>query len=405
MGIKIAMPKLSDTMTVGQLVKWRKREGDRIESGEIIAEAESDKATMELEAYDSGVLLKILVPEGGQAAVGATLAIIGEKGEDISALLSAKPDQESSPTPNKETSATALPTAPQVEGISSDGLITSAALRIKASPLARKLAAERGLDLRRISGSGDGGRIVLRDLRTAPAAPAQLQQTEPAQRVVPLSSMRATIANRLTQSVNQAPHFYLHMDINMNKAVELRAELNTTQNKVKISYNDMMIKAAALALTQHPYVNGSFVQNQIVLHERVDIGMAVALEDGLITPVVRNAAHKTLVEIAQETGRLADKARERKLEPDEYTGSTFTISNLGMYDIDSFTAIINPPEAAILAIGSVRQMPVLVDGQVVAGWRVQVTLSCDHRIVDGATGARFLQEMKRYLENPLTLLL
>ncbi len=416
MAIKISMPKLSDTMTEGHLVKWLKKEGDRVEASEIIAEAESDKATMELEAYDSGVLLKIIVPEGGKVPVGGTLAIIGEKGEDISPLLKSGPVAETEPSGNSPLIPDSLPSVPQAEAISADGLITSGTGRIKASPLARKLAVERGIDLRRIAGSGTGGRIIVRDINAAPAAaPAAVAAAVPSavsqvvagreDRNLPLSTMRTTIAKRLTESKNTAPHFYLTMEIDMDQAVEFRATLNTLQTEVKISYNDLIVKATARALTRHPMVNASFQEQNIVQRGRVDIGVAVAIEDGLITPIVRQADRKSILEISQEVRTLAEKARTRKLLPDDYTGSTFTISNLGMYDITHFTAIINPPEAAILAVGSVRRIPVVRENQVVPGWRMQVTLSCDHRVVDGASGALFLQELKRLLENPVAMLL
>ncbi len=414
MAIKISMPKLSDTMTEGHLVKWLKKEGDRVEASEIIAEAESDKATMELEAYDSGVLLKIIVPEGGKVPVGGTLAIIGEKGEDISPLLKSGPVVETLPSGDSPLIPDSLPTVPKAEAISADGLITSGTGRIKASPLARKLAAERGLDLRRIAGSGTGGRIIVRDINAAPApaaapaaVPSAVSQVVAGRedQNLALSTMRIAIAKRLTESKNTAPHFYLTMDIDMDQAVEFRTTLNTLQTEVKISYNDLIVKATARALTRHPMVNASFQEQSIVQRGRVDIGVAVAIEDGLITPIVRQADRKSILEISQEVRALAEKARTRKLLPDEYTGSTFTISNLGMYDISHFTAIINPPEAAILAVGSVRQIPVVRENQVVPGWRMQVTLSCDHRVVDGATGALFLQELKRLLENPVAILL
>jgi pyruvate dehydrogenase E2 component (dihydrolipoamide acetyltransferase) len=409
MAIKISMPKLSDTMTEGLLLKWRKKEGDRVESSDIIAEAESDKATMELEAYDSGILLKILVPEGGKVPVGGTLAIIGEKGEDISALLTAKPVKEEMPLVSSPLISETLPSIPTLEAVSTGGSISGDSVRLKASPLARKMAAERGLDLRQISGTGTSGRIIQRDIQSAQPKPvppsvikaAMLQED----RVIPLSTMRTSIARRLTQSVTTAPHFYLTMDIDMEKAAEFRTHLNNLQSEIKVSYNDMVVKATAKALTKHPNVNGSFMDDKIVQHSRVDIAVAVALEDGLITPVVRNADRRSILEIAQDIRVLAAKAKERKLLPEEYTGSTFTISNLGMYDISNFTAIINPPEAAILAVGAVQQMPVVRDSQLIPGWRMQVTLSCDHRIVDGATGALFLREFKKWLENPLGLML
>ncbi len=410
MAIKISMPKLSDTMAEGVLVKWRKKEGERVESSDIIAEAESDKATMELEAYDSGTLLKIIVPEGGKVPVGGTLAIIGEPGEDISALLSSQPVKETIPSDKSPQIPDTLPSVPKPEAAVSNGLITSDSTRLKASPLARKLAAERKLDLRQIAGTGTGGRIIMRDVLNAqPAAAAAVTPVQAVvskqDRVVPISSMRASIAKRLTQSKEVAPHFYLTMVIDMDKASEFRANLNGLQSDVKVSFNDMIVKAAARALLKHPYVNGSYLDDKMVLYGRVDIGVAVALEEGLITPVVRNADSKSILEVAQEIRDLARKAKERKLTPAEYSGSTFTISNLGMYDIKQFTAIINPPEAAILAVGAVQQKPVVRDGQLVIGQQMEVTLTCDHRIVDGATGALFLREFKKNLENPLSLML
>lgn len=410
MAIKISMPKLSDTMAEGVLVKWRKKEGERVESSDIIAEAESDKATMELEAYDSGTLLKIIVPEGGKVPVGGTLAIIGEPGEDISALLSSQPVKETIPSDKSPQIPDTLPSVPRPEAAVSDGLITSDSTRLKASPLARKLAAERKLDLRQIAGTGTGGRIIMRDVLNAPsaapaaAAPAQAVVSKQ-DRVVPISSMRASIAKRLTQSKEVAPHFYLTMVIDMDKAAEFRANLNGLQSEVKVSFNDMIVKAAARALLKHPYVNGSYLDDKMVLYGRVDIGVAVALEEGLITPVVRNADSRSILDIARDIRDLAKKAKDRKLTPAEYSGSTFTISNLGMYDIKQFTAIINPPEAAILAVGAVQQTPVVRDGQLVIGQQMEVTLTCDHRIVDGATGALFLREFKKNLENPLSLML
>lgn len=410
MAIKISMPKLSDTMAEGVLVKWRKKEGERVESSDIIAEAESDKATMELEAYDSGTLLKIIVPEGGKVPVGGTLAIIGEPGEDISALLSSQPVKETIPSDKSPQIPDTLPSVPRPEAAVSDGLITSDSTRLKASPLARKLAAERKLDLRQIAGTGTGGRIIMRDVLNAPSAAAAAVTPVQAvvskqDRVVPISSMRASIAKRLTQSKEVAPHFYLTMVIDMDKAAEFRANLNGLQSEVKVSFNDMIVKAAARALLKHPYVNGSYLDDKMVLYGRVDIGVAVALEEGLITPVVRNADSRSILDIARDIRDLAKKAKDRKLTPAEYSGSTFTISNLGMYDIKQFTAIINPPEAAILAVGAVQQTPVVRDGQLVIGQQMEVTLTCDHRIVDGATGALFLREFKKNLENPLSLML
>ncbi|NIA28384.1 MAG: dihydrolipoamide acyltransferase [Actinobacteria bacterium] len=409
MATKIIMPKLSDTMEEGVLLKWLKKEGELIEAGEVIAEAESDKATMELEAFDAGILKKIIVPEGGKVPVGGTLALIAEADEDISDLLE---EVEKTPQPKVEKEQV-LPAvqgeihaAPVIDKTPADVIITSDTVRIKASPLARKLASEHNIDLRKITSSGTGGRIIKRDVMNNIAKATETSAAAPmAGEEISLNTMRSTIATRMTASKTTVPHFYLTMQVNMNNAVEFRTSLNKVQKDVKISYNDMIIKACALALKKHPYVNGSFQGDKIVLHDRVDVGVAVALDDGLITPVVRNADQKSLGQMALEIRDLARRAKKRKLLPQDYTNGTFTISNLGMYEIDEFSAIINAPEAAILAVGGVMQVPVVEDGEIVVGHRMKVTLSCDHRIVDGATGALFLKEIKRLLENPLGLML
>ena len=430
MASKLTMPKLSDTMTLGVLLKWYKREGETVEAGEVVAEAESDKATMELEAFDAGTLLKIVVPDGGKVPVGGLLAVIGEKGEDISALLASGSEAAAVPSAPVEAEAPAGPAAeeqiaaaPVPDVTPADVIITTDTVRIKASPLARKMAAAKGVDLRRVQGSGTGGRIISRDLAAMPAsapaaaiqsakAPAALSLTEftPGEAArpdseQPLNTMRTAIATRMTQSKTTVPHFYLTMEIDMERMIALRTELNAAQEEIKISYNDLIVKAAAAALVKHPRVNGSFAGDKFLFHSQVDIGLAVALEDGLITPVVRNAAAKSVGRIAAEARVLIDKAKARKLTPDEYTGSTFTISNLGMFDIEEFSAIINPPEAAILAVGAIIAKPVVREGAIAIGQRMKVTLSCDHRIVDGATGALFLKEFKAILENPALLLL
>ncbi len=429
MASKLTMPKLSDTMTLGVLLKWHKREGETVDAGEVVAEAESDKATMELEAFDAGTLLKIVVPDGGKVPVGGLLAIIGEKGEDIAALLAdAGPGPEAAAasagpagaaTPSGQDVEEPIAAAPVPDITPDDVIITTDSVRIKASPLARKMAAEKGIDLRRVQGSGTGGRIISRDLAAMPAArpaaasglaappmaaPPSGEAARPDSEQ-PLNTMRTAIATRMTQSKTTVPHFYLTMEIDMERMVALRTELNAAQEEVKISYNDLIVKAAALALVKHPRVNGSFGGDRFLLHSQVDIGLAVALEDGLITPVVRNAAAKSVGRIAAEARVLIDKAKARKLTPEEYTGSTFTISNLGMFDIEEFSAIINPPEAAILAVGAIIAKPVVKEGAIAIGQRMKVTLSCDHRIVDGATGALFLKEFKTILENPALLLL
>ncbi len=409
MASKLTMPKLSDTMTLGVLLKWLKKEGEKVDAGEVIAEAESDKATMELEAFDAGTLLKIVVPEGGKVPVGGLLAIIGEKGEDIAALMrDTAPAPEPEPVPEM---TEPLPAAPVPDVTPANEIITTDSVRIKASPLARKIAAAKGIDLRRVQGSGTGGRIISRDLAAMPSAaevPAkQAAAAAPAavSSVQPLNTMRTAIASRMTLSKTTVPHFYLTMEIDMDKLVALRTEMNAAQKEIKISFNDLIVKAVAAALIKHPRVNGSFAGDKFILHQQVDIGLAVALEDGLITPVLRDCAVRSVGQLAQEARVLIDKAKERKLTPDEYTGSTFTISNLGMFDIEEFSAIINPPEAAILAVGAIQEKPVVQNGQIVVGQRMKVTLSCDHRIVDGATGALFLKDFKNYLENPALLLI
>jgi pyruvate dehydrogenase E2 component (dihydrolipoamide acetyltransferase) len=410
MASKITMPKLSDTMTEGVLVKWHKKEGEKVEAGQVIADAESDKATMELEAFDAGIMLKILVPEGGKVAVGGNLAIIGEKGEDIAALLSenapAAPAVAPASAPEKP-----LPAAPVPDILAKDEIITSDALRIKASPLARKIAVERNINLRKLSGSGTGGRIVRRDidgyLSKSPASAPAFTALPPgrAETEQILNTMRTAIAQRMTLSKTTVPHFYLTVDVDMDKAVAIRQELNGAQSEIKISFTDLIVKAAAMTLQKHPRVNGSFANDRFLLHGRVDIGLAVALEDGLITPVLRDCAARSVIEIAKEARGLIEKAKERKLNPAEYTGSTFTISNLGMYDIEEFSAIINPPEAAILAIAAIVEKPVVKAGQIRIGNRMKMTLSCDHRIVDGAAGALFLRDLKQTLEHPISLFL
>lgn len=420
MASKLTMPKLSDTMTLGVLLKWHKKEGDTVDAGEVVAEAESDKATMELEAFDAGTLLKIVVPEGGQVPVGGLLAVIGEKGEEISEFLSSgsapATAPEAVPAAVSAREAAPLAAAPVPDVTPADEILVSDSVRIKASPLARKIAAEKGIDLRRVQGSGTAGRIISRDLAAMPAkspapaaAPASMTaaatKTAAASTVQPLNTMRTAIANRMILSKTTVPHFYLTMEIDMDRMVALRGEINGAQSGLKISYNDLIVKAVAAALVKHPRVNGSFAGDKFILHGQVDIGLAVALEDGLITPVLRNAAARSVGELAAEAKLLIERAKARKLTPDEYTGATFTISNLGMFDIEEFNAIINPPEAAILAVGAIIAKPVVKEGAIVIGQRMKLTLSCDHRIVDGATGALFLKEIKTILETPALLLL
>jgi len=413
------MPKMSDTMTEGVVVAWHKKVGDTVKVGDILAEVETDKATMELENYVKGTLLHIGVEQGHAVPVDALIAIVGKEGEDVAALLNAGAPALAASSASAPEQAPAQASATAQAPV--EALAPTDPQRIKASPLARKLAAEQGLDLRRIQGSGDNGRIVRRDLQgqaaaKAPAAAEALATPDlsawlnrPAGQGEsfndqPLSQMRKTIARRLTESKNAAPHFYLTMEIDMDQAVEARQRLN--QNApVKISINDLVIKAAAMALRQHPAVNSSWLGDRIRQNHHIHVGVAMALPEGLVVPVLRFADQKNLVQIATQTKEFAGKAKEKKLQPQDWEGNTFTISNLGMFGIEAFTAIINPPDACILAVGAVRECPVVRNGQLSVGQRMTVTLSCDHRVVDGATGAAFLQSLSLMLRDPVSMLL
>jgi len=413
------MPKMSDTMTEGVVVAWHKKVGDTVKVGDILAEVETDKATMELENYVKGTLLHIGVEQGHAVPVDALIAIVGKEGEDVAALLNAGAPALAASSASAPEQAPAQASATAQAPV--EALSPPDQQRIKASPLARKLAAEQGLDLRRIQGSGDNGRIVRRDLQgqaaaKAPAAAEALATPDlsawlnrPAGQGEsftdqPLSQMRKTIARRLTESKNAAPHFYLTMEIDMDQAVEARQRLN--QNApVKISINDLVIKAAAMALRQHPAVNSSWLGDRIRQNHHIHVGVAMALPEGLVVPVLRFADQKNLVQIATQTKEFAGKAKEKKLQPQDWEGNTFTISNLGMFGIEAFTAIINPPDACILAVGAVRECPVVRNGQLSVGQRMTVTLSCDHRVVDGATGAAFLQSLSLMLRDPVSMLL
>ena len=448
MATKILMEALSPTMEEGRLVKWLKNEGDAVKSGDVLAEVETDKAVMELVARGDGVLRKRLANEGDSSAVGTLLGVVAAPDEDISALL-----QVAGPTPvasdasipplGKPVDAaeviakakefegvTSIPSAPrQSQGeastppqererrghqridsaahTSGSGTVASSTNRPRSSPLARRLASERGVDLASLNGSGPGGRIVKRDIEQAPATPAAAPAQRPARvgdfNDVPLTLMRKTIARRLVESIGPIPTFYLTAEFDMTRVAELRAAMIAESAEYKVSFNDIVVKATATALAQHPEVNAHWTGDSIRQFNRVHIGMAVAVEDGLITPVIFDANEKGLADIAAEAKELAARGRERKLKPEEYTGSTFSISNLGMFGIDQFTAIINPPEAGILAIGAVEDKAVVENGAVVIRKRLRVTMSCDHRVIDGATGARFLQTLRRMIENPLML--
>jgi pyruvate dehydrogenase E2 component (dihydrolipoamide acetyltransferase) len=414
----IEMPKLSDTMTIGVIASWNKKAGDRVKSGELLAEVETDKATMELESWFDGVLLYTAVEAGGGVPVGDLIAIVGKEGEEVEPILkaykekkgaTASPAPELAPVPVPEPVVAVVP-ASIPEAKPTSNTVSNSDARIKASPLAKALAKEKGIDLHAIQGSGDAGRIVKRDVDSfqPTAAPSSSSFSssfgKESFEEVPVSQMRKTIARRLGESKFTAPHFYLTMEIDMERAVDSRTRLNESA-EVKISFNDLVIKAVAAALRKHPKVNSSWLGDKIRYNHHIHIGMAVAVEEGLLVPVIRHADLKSLSDIATEAKSLAQKAKNKQLQPADWEGNTFTISNLGMFGIDQFTAIINPPDACILAIGGIQQQPVVRNGQIVPGHIMKVTLSCDHRVVDGALGAAFLVTLKSFLEDPIRILL
>ena len=425
----ILMPRLSDTMTEGVIADWHKKVGDSVKKGDILADIETDKATMELESYKEGKLLYIGAQKGEKIAVNDLLAVIGdEKKVNLDSIVAASKNKGGATAGAAAASqagaagATETGVQPAAAGNSDhSGLSVSADGRIKASPLARKLAAEKGIDISKVPGSGDNGRIVKKDVDSyTPAAvsatgggsqPAQGSKpviTAPAGQVsyedVPVSQMRKVIAKRLAESKFTAPHFYITMSIDMDNAVEARGKLNEV-SPVKISFNDLVLKAVAVALKQHPAINSSWLGDKIRVNHHVNIGVAVAIEDGLLVPVVRFADTKSLSQIGAEVKDLAQRAKNKKLQPADWEGSTFTISNMGMFGVDEFTAIINPPDACILAVSSIQQIPVVKKGAVVPGNVMKLTLSCDHRVVDGATGSAFLQTVKSLLEEPLRMMI
>ncbi len=408
----VRMPLLSDTMTEGKIVAWHKKVGDKVNSDDVIADVETDKATMEVMPYVDGTLLYLGVNEGEAAKVNDIIAIIGEEGTDVQAFLSA--EKNSGGDKKEENKEQPKASAPEVAASTSNTSTSSDDNgRVKASPLAKKLAEEKGIDLSNVSGTGDNGRIIKRDIdnykpsQAAPAASTAITQPvavgEEGHTDVPVSQMRSAIARRLGESKFTAPHFYLRMTINMDNAIASRKAINEL-SPVKVSFNDMVIKACAMALRQHPYVNSSWMGDSIRQHKHIHVGSAVAIDDGLIVPVIKFADQKSLSQIAEESKTLAGKARDKKLQPPEFTGNTFTVSNLGMMDIDEFTAIINPPDSCILAVGKIEPTPVVENGEIVVLQQMKITLSCDHRVVDGAVGARFLQTLKAHLENPVTML-
>jgi pyruvate dehydrogenase E2 component (dihydrolipoamide acetyltransferase) len=490
MATQVVMPKLSPTMEEGQLSRWLKKEGDRVTVGEPLAEVDTDKATMEAQALAEGVLRKVLVKEGETVPLGAIIAIIGAPDEDISGLLAEAGNDEAQAERQERieesVQSRAYGAQSELAGVVADGARTQATIkgepikgdvggqpsasqgrasggappttgspagtdhaatagggnggnggdaaggRLLVSPIAARMAAEAGLNLRELKGSGPQGRIIKRDIEAAmrgtsaraeeqpqtgaglPAegervAASQPSAAAPAEAEAPyhdepVTTMRATIARRLITSIGPVPHFFLTAEIEMDKAADLRRQLVELDPETKVSFNDIIVKVAAVALMQHPAVNASFRDKTIRYFERADVGVAVAVEDGLITPVVRGANAKGIGQIGREVRELAERARSRRLKPEEYTGATFSVSNLGMFGIDEFTAVINPPEAAILAVGAVTPKPVVRDGEVVVRQMMRVTMSCDHRVVDGATGAKFLQTFKKLLENPLYLI-
>ncbi len=448
MAIPVEMPKMSDTMEEGVLVSWQAEEGDELSAGDIIAQVETDKATMDLEVYDDGVLLKKVIQEGESVPIGGLIAVLGEKGEDVSDVLEQyagesaaeekPPESEEKEEEDEwtevdfsdrgESAGKELEVAKPAAGGNGAQPVTKTAParrdgdgRRKSSPLARRMAQEHKIELAQLRGSGPDGRIIKRDVEAAieegVAEPSfrpavDVPAGEPKEPYVSqgISQMRKTIARRLAESKFTSPHFYLTVDVDMEKAAASREDLNRAAEKQghpKISFNDLITKACALALKRHPNVNASYLEKegQIRLYNQVHVAVAVAIDEGLVTPVIRNADRKGLARIALETRELAGKARERKLQPTDWEGSTFTTSNLGMYGIEEFTAIINPPNACILAIGAVRDTPVAKDGAIVPGKRMKLTLSCDHRLVDGARGAEFLRDVQHYLENPVAMLL
>lgn len=412
----VRMPKLSDTMTEGTVSRWLKKVGDKVKSGEILAEIDSDKATMEFESFYDGVLLYIGISDKKAAPVDAILAIIGKQGEDVSKILEAEKSkapakkEEAKPAVKKEEPRKEVVAERKPEPIvQSSGTtyqpVANEGGRIKASPLAKKLAKEQNLRVSLIGGSGDGGRVVKKDIENFlhfgnGKSLAALKESFTEE---PVSQMRKTIAKRLSESKFTSPHFYLTMEINAEELVKMRATINEVSS-TKLSYNDFIVKATASALREHPKVNASWLGDVIRYNNHIHIGVAVAVDEGLLVPVVKFADGKTLSQIAGEVKGFAQKAKEKKLQPKDWEGNTFTISNLGMYGIEEFTAIINPPDACILAVGGIKETPVVKDGKVVPGVVMKMTLSCDHRVVDGALGADFLQTLKTLLENPVLFL-
>lgn len=416
----IRMPKLSDTMTEGVVAEWHKKIGDTVKSGELLADIETDKATMEFESFQEGTLLYIGVEKGKTAPVDSILAIVGKKGEDVSALIESEKKKPAPaaetiasanipPTPKKEEPVKAPIASPVTQSPAPKTTVSASSKinndgRFKVSPLAKKMAGDKNINLSFIRGTGDGGRVVKRDIENYQGGGASNVILEESYSDEPVTQMRKTIARRLAESKFSAPHFYLTMEIEMDEIMKAREAINVVAAPVKISYNDLVIKAVAGALRVNPRVNASWRGDFIRYSNHIHIGMAVAVEDGLLVPVIRFADSKTLSQISVESKEYAKKAKEKKLQPTDWEGNTFTISNLGMFGIDEFTAIINPPDACIMAVGGIHETPIIKDGKIVPGHIMKVTLSCDHRAVDGATGSAFLQTFKQLMENPVILL-
>lgn len=410
----VRMPKLSDTMTEGVVEKWHKKVGDKVKSGELLADIATDKATMEFESFQDGVLIHIGVPEKGSAPVDSILAILGKGGEDVNAILAAvNSSQASGNTTKTEKTEASVQSSPAVASGAVEKSASSADGRVKASPLAKALAKEKGIDISKVNGTGDNGRVTKADIENyKPGTVANAKAGSAAASFVPgaenfadepISQMRKTIARRLLESKNGAPHFYLTIEVDMDNAIAARNAINNIPD-TKVSFNDLVIKACAAALRKHPKVNTSWLGDKIRTYSHIHIGVAVAVEDGLLVPVVRFADQKSLSQISAEVKDLGKRAKDKKLQPSDWEGNTFTVSNLGMFGIDEFTSIINSPESCILSVGAIRQVPVVKNNQVVPGNVMKVTLACDHRTVDGATGAAFLQTLRTYLENPVTIL-
>jgi len=408
MAVVIRMPKMSDTMTEGVIVAWHKKEGDTVKPGDILADVETDKATMELENFEKGILLHIGIKEGQAVPIDAVIAVVGAAGEDYKALIEAPKAASAAESLKAETNATE---AIIVEKVSSDvvAVLNSDDSRIKASPLAKSIAKEKGIALNSLVGSGENGRIVKRDLENIQSSSVKGSayiggSLSESYDEIPVSQMRKTIARRLLESKNGAPHFYLTIDINMDRVMESRKNINAG-GEFKISVNDFIIKACAEGLTKHPMVNSSWLGDKIRINHHINVGVAVAVEDGLLVPVVRFANTKKLSQISKEVKEFAQKAKDKKLQPSDWEGNTFSISNLGMFGIEEFTAIINPPDACILAVGATRETVIVKNGEFKVAQMMKVTMSCDHRVVDGATGAAFLNTLKSLLEDPIRIIL